>query len=128
MKKLVSVMLGLLVVFTMSVFVLGCGGPQTEPAADDTVVQPDETVPTAPPEPAAAAADDVTPQEPAAEVAPEAAAPAEGGEAMTEEPAAQEEATAEAGDETAADSGEALTDEFDDFDYSVGGGAASKRR
>ncbi len=122
MKKLVSLALSLMLVFTMSALVLGCGGAPTEPAADDNA-NPEEAAPTAPPEPAPAAADEVTPEEPAAEMAPEAEAPAEAGEAMSEEPAA-----AEAGDETAADSGEALTDEFDDFDYSVGGGAASKRR
>jgi len=121
MKKLASVGLGLLLVFTMSVFALGCGDATTEPATDD--VNPTELTPVTPPEPAPATADDVLPTEPVEETTPEVEAPVEAEEGMTEEPAAAVE-----GEESAADSGEALTDEFDDFDYSVGGGAASKRR
>lgn len=120
MKKLASVGLGLLLVFTMSAFVLGCGGATTETEDD---VTPSELMPVVPPEPAPATADDVLPADPVEETTPEAEAPVEAEEGMTEEPAAAAE-----GEDSAADSGEALTDEFDDFDYSVGGGAASKRR
>jgi hypothetical protein len=120
MKTFASIGLGLLLVFTMAVFVVGCGAPADNKG--DDVSEPAEVTPSD------AAVE--TMEEPAAameETTPDSAAPADATEEMTEEPAAQEEAT-ETGEETAADSGEALTDEFDDFDYSVGGGAASKRR
>ena len=119
MKKFASIGLGLLLVFTMAAFVVGCGGAPADKDAAEPAAVTEETA-AEPMEEAAPAMEETT---------PDSAAPADATDAMTEEPAAQEEAAAtEAGEETAADSGEALTDEFDDFDYSVGGGAASKRR
>jgi len=121
MKKFASIGLGLLLVFTMAAFVVGCGGAPADKGTAE---------PAAAPAPSETAAEPMEEAAPAMEeTTPDSAAPADATEPMTEEPAAQEEAAAtESGEETAADSGEALTDEFDDFDYSVGGGAASKRR
>ncbi len=127
MKTVVSIAMALVLVFGFAVVAAGCGGA---PSSDTGAQKPDTTAPTAPPEPSAEKADDVAPPAEGT-TTPDSTAPADSSEGMNEQPAAQGDSSAAAegsGSEASADSGKALTDEFDDFDYSAGGGAASKRR
>ena len=107
MKKFsVFLILSIVVVFVLAsgVTLVGCGAPVENPAPVTPPPEAQAETPASPPAPVAEPAPAVE-SVPAPAPADPAAAPAD--------PAA---------------SGAALTDDFDDFDYSAGVGAASKKR
>ena len=120
--KTFGMILALSLVAVCALVVGGCNGGAPEPPKDATppMEAPSET----PAEPAPAPETPAPAVEPAPAPAPaDAAAPAPADAAA---PAPADAAAPAATDQAA--SGAALTDEFDDFDYSAGGGAASKKR